>query len=96
MNRVEFEADLQREGYEVREGEIKPDVHREAHTHDFDARVFVLKGSITLVFGEDRCVYGPGDSCNVPVGTMHEAHTKADGVRYVAGPRPAARTDAAA
>jgi mannose-6-phosphate isomerase-like protein (cupin superfamily) len=96
MNRAEFEADLQRDGYEVREGEIKPDVHREAHTHDFDARVFVLDGSITLVFGEDRCVYGPGDSCNVPAGTMHEEHTEADGVRYVAGRRPAARADAAA
>jgi mannose-6-phosphate isomerase-like protein (cupin superfamily) len=96
MNRAEFEADLQREGYEVREGEIKPDVHREAHTHDFDARVFVLDGSITLVFGEDRCVYGPGDSCNVPAGTLHEEHTEADGVRYVTGRRPAARADAAA
>ncbi len=96
MNRAEFEADLRREGYEVREGGIEPNIHREAHTHDFDARVFVLDGSITLVFGDDRCVYGPGDSCSVPAGTMHEEHTEADGVRYVAGRRIAARADAAA
>ena len=38
MNRAEFEADLVREGYEVRQGGIEPNVHRPAHTHDFDAR----------------------------------------------------------
>jgi mannose-6-phosphate isomerase-like protein (cupin superfamily) len=85
MNKAEFEADLLREGYEVREGEIEPNVHRESHAHGFDARVFVLDGSITLVFGEDRVTYGPGDSCSVPAGTMHEEHTEADGVRYVSG-----------
>ena len=26
----------------------------------------------------------PGDSCNVPAGTMHEEHTEAEGARYVA------------
>jgi hypothetical protein len=48
MNRAEFEADLRREGYEVREGGIDPNIHRQAHAHDFDARVMVLEGSITL------------------------------------------------
>jgi mannose-6-phosphate isomerase-like protein (cupin superfamily) len=94
MDRGEFEADLVREGYELREGEIKPNVHRGSHAHEFDARLFVLEGSITLVFGVDRCTYRPGDSCNVPAGTMHEEHTEADGVRYLAGRRPAAVTAA--
>jgi len=87
MTRAEFEAELVREGYEVREGEIKPNTHRVAHAHDFDARVLVVGGSITLVFGEDRVTYRPGDSCSVPAGTMHEEHTDADGVRYVSGRR---------
>jgi len=91
MNRTEFEADLLREGYEVREGCLEPNLHREAHAHGFDARVFVLDGSITLVFGEDRVTYGPGESCSVPAGTMHEEHTEADGVRYVSGRRPASQ-----
>jgi len=95
MNRAEFEADLKRDGYDVREGEIKPNEHREAHAHGFDARLFVLDGSITLVFGDERCAYGPGDSCNVPAGTMHEEHTEADGVRYLAGRRSAAHASAA-
>ena len=46
-------------------------MHRGAHAHEFGARV-VLDGSITLVFGEDRVTYRPGDSCSVPAGTMHE------------------------
>jgi mannose-6-phosphate isomerase-like protein (cupin superfamily) len=95
MNRAEFEADLRREGYELREGKIEPNVHREAHAHEFDARLFVLEGSVTLVFGTDRCTYGPGDSGNVPAGTMHEEHTEAEGVRFLAGRRPAAKAAAA-
>ncbi len=91
MTRVEFEAELRRDGYEVREGEIKPNVHREAHAHDYDARVFVVDGSIELVFGRDRVLYGAGDSCSVPAGTMHEEHTEAAGVRYVSGRRAATR-----
>jgi quercetin dioxygenase-like cupin family protein len=89
MNRAEFEADLRREGYECREGEILPNVHRDAHAHEFDARLLVLNGSVTLVFGNDRVTYGPGDTCSVPAGTMHEEHTEADGVRFVAGRRSA-------
>jgi quercetin dioxygenase-like cupin family protein len=95
MNRAEFEADLIREGYEVREGSLEPNLHREAHAHGFDARVFVLDGSITPVLGEDRVKYGPGDSCSVPAGTMHEEHTEADSVRYVSGRRSAAGAAAA-
>ena len=87
MDRAEFEASLQQEGYEVRDGEIEPHRHREAHAHEFDARIFVLDGAITLVFGTERVTYRPGDSCNVPASTMHEEHTEADGARYVAGRR---------
>ena len=87
MTRAEFETELRRDGHEVREGEIEPNVHRAAHAHEFDARVMVLDGSITLVFGQDRVKYGPGDSCTVSAGTMHEEHTAADGVRYGSGRR---------
>ena len=87
MTRAEFEAELRREGYEIREGEIQPHVHREPHAHEFDARLFILKGSLTLALGNDRVTYGPGDSCSVPAGTVHAEHTEADSVHYVAGRR---------
>ena len=87
MDRAEFEASLRQEGYEIRDGEIEPHRHREAHAHDFDARILVLEGSITLAFGTERVTYLPGDSCSVPARTMHEEHTEADGGRYVSGRR---------
>jgi mannose-6-phosphate isomerase-like protein (cupin superfamily) len=90
MTRADFEAEVRREGYEVREGEIKPNTHREPHAHDFDARLFVLTGTLTMAYGNDRVTYGPGQSCNVPAGTVHAEHTEADGVRYVFGKRDAA------
>jgi hypothetical protein len=35
-------------------------IHRTTlHAHEFDARLFVLDGSITLVFGDDRCTDAP-------------------------------------
>jgi mannose-6-phosphate isomerase-like protein (cupin superfamily) len=55
----------------------------------------VLDGSVTLVFGTERVTYRPGDSCNVPAGTMHEEHTEADGARYVAGRRTSQAASAA-
>jgi mannose-6-phosphate isomerase-like protein (cupin superfamily) len=95
MNREEFEADVLREGYDLREGEIKPNEHRDAHAHGFDARLFILDGSITLVFGDQRVVYKTGDTCSVPAGTRHEEHTEADGVRYLAARRSASHPTAA-
>jgi mannose-6-phosphate isomerase-like protein (cupin superfamily) len=96
MNRAEFEADASREGYELREGAIKPNEHRPPHVHDWDARLFVLEGALTLVRGGDRETFGPGQSCSLSAGTLHEEHTEADGVKYVAARRPAASQAAAA
>jgi mannose-6-phosphate isomerase-like protein (cupin superfamily) len=96
MNRAQFEADVGREGYELRESEIKPDEHRAAHAHSFDARLFILDGHLTLVRDGKPETFGPGDSCSVPAGTLHEEHTAEDGVRYLAGRRTAAQTAAAA
>ena len=95
MNRTEFEADVAREGYELHDGSIQPNEHRPPHAHGFDARLFVLDGHLTLVRGEERQVFGPGMSCSLPAGTMHEEHTEADGVRYLAARRSATQTPAA-
>ena len=94
MTRAEFEAELRRDGYQIGEGEIKADTHRELHAHGFDARLFVVDGRLTLDFGTERMTYGPGDTCSVPTGTRHAEHTEADGVRYVSGRREAARNAA--
>jgi quercetin dioxygenase-like cupin family protein len=88
MNRAEFEAEAQREGYELREQQIEPNVHRDAHAHEFDARLLVLAGSLTLVIGGDRRTYRTG---TVLARTMHAQDTEADGVRFLLGRRPAVK-----
>jgi uncharacterized cupin superfamily protein len=91
MNRAEFEADVRREGYDIREGNIAPNVHREAHIHEWDARLFVLDGHLTLVRGGGRETFGPGEACGLTAGTLHEEHTEADGVTYLAARRTPAQ-----
>ena len=90
MTRIEFEAECRGDGYEVSEGEIQAHVRRQPHSHDFDARLFVVDGALTLVRGEDRVTYGSGEVCAVPAGTVHAEHTEADGVRLVYGRRAGA------
>lgn len=90
MDRTAFEAAALRDGYQIRESAIEPNVHRDLHAHGFDARLFVLDGHLTLVRGGQRQTFGAGDSCEVPAGEAHEEHTEADGVRYVAARRSAA------
>jgi uncharacterized cupin superfamily protein len=50
-------------------------------------RLLVLDGAITLVRGDQRQAFGPGDTCSLPAGTLHEEHTGAAGVSYLAGRR---------
>jgi hypothetical protein len=91
MTRAEFEAACLREGYEVGEGEIQAHVRRQPHAHDFDARLFVVDGSLTLVRGEDRVTYGPGEVCAVPAvhrarGAVHGRMARAPGATGAAPP----------
>jgi quercetin dioxygenase-like cupin family protein len=91
MNRAEFEADALHKGYEIREGKIEPNVHREPHVHDWDARLIVLEGALTLVRGNGHETFRVGDSCSLAANTPHEEHTEADGVRFVAARRAVAQ-----
>jgi quercetin dioxygenase-like cupin family protein len=87
MNQSEFEADLRREGYEVfyggmGAGHVNPD-----HSHDWDARVLVIGGEITLTRDGKSQSFRAGDSCAVSAGEMHAEHVGSSGVAYVAGRR---------
>jgi mannose-6-phosphate isomerase-like protein (cupin superfamily) len=87
MNRTDFEADARRDGYTINEGQIKPGETRKPHTHDFDARLFVVDGSMTLVRGDESETFGPGEFCSLQAGTLHVEQCGAEGVRYVAARR---------
>ena len=95
MNREEFEAEVRQQGYDVRDLQIEPNAHRETHAHSFDARLLILDGHLTLVRDGERQTFGPGDTCALKAGTPHEELTGADGVRYIAARRSAAKPAAA-
>ena len=48
MDRLEFEAELRREGYRVVNSSLKPNMADPNHCHDFDAKIFVLGGELTI------------------------------------------------
>ena len=48
MDRLEFEADLRRDGYRIVNSSVQPNLVASNHCHDFDAKAFVLGGEITI------------------------------------------------
>ncbi len=80
-----FEDDLRREGFEVRFGGQRPGHSAEPHAHDFDARIMVLGGEITLTIDGKPTTYRTGDHCEVPAGTMHAENVGPEGVSTLAG-----------
>jgi quercetin dioxygenase-like cupin family protein len=90
MNQSDFEADLRRQGYEVSYGGMKAGEVNADHTHDWDARVMVIGGEITLTRAGKAETFGVGDSCAVAAGEVHAECVGAHGVAYVAGRRSAA------
>ena len=86
MNTEAFTADAKAAGYtEFFEREYAAAPADGEHTHDFDARVMVTGGAITLTIEGERKVYRPGDWCEVLAGTLHAEEVGPEGVTlYVA------------
>jgi len=87
VNHSEFEAELRRQRYQVfygglQAGRVNPD-----HAHDWEARVIVIGGEITLTRGGKAKTFRVGDSCAVPAGEIHAEHVGPQGVAYIAGRR---------
>src|SRR5271170_437524 len=90
MNQADFEADLRREGYQVFYGGLKAGEANDDHSHDWDARVMVIGGEITITREGKAETFRVGDSCAVAAGEMHAEHIGPQGVAYIAGRRAAA------
>ena len=87
MNQSEFEADLRREGYEVfysgmGAGHVNPE-----HSHEWDARLMIIGGEITLTRGARSETFRAGGSCAVPAGETHAEYVGPQGVAFVVGRR---------
>ena len=91
MNQIAFEAELQREGYQVFYGGLQAGMVNPDHAHEWDARVMVIGGEITVTRGAKAETFRAGDSCAVPAGEVHAERVGPQGVAYIVGRRNAAR-----
>jgi len=87
MNQSEFEAGLKRDGYQVFYGGMSANHVNPDHMHDWNARVMVIGGELTLERNGERETFTVGDSCSVAAGESHAEHAGPQGVAYIAGRR---------
>lgn len=87
MDRTAFESELQRDGYQVVQNTMQPNAINPEHAHDFDARLMVVAGEMTIVMGDQRNTYQVGDTFSMTHGCRHAEHAGPNGATYVAGRR---------
>ena len=89
MDRLEFEAGARADGFSIVHSSLKPLTIAPNHCHDFDARLFVLAGEITITRDNTPTTFRAGDCCEVSCGTMHTEHAGPEGVAFVSARRRA-------
>lgn len=87
MNQSEFEAGLLREGYQVVYSGFPPNQNNPEHTHEWDARLMVIGGEMTITRDGKTETLRPGVSCAVPANYPHTEQAGPQGVAYVVGRR---------
>ena len=85
LTREAFESDLRREGFEVVHGGQNPGFTEALHAHDFDARIMVLGGEITVIRDNKAETFRAGDHCEIPTGCQHSAKVGPEGVACIVG-----------
>ena len=87
MTPIKFDADLRREGYQVMNTSLAPNQLNADHTHEFDARIMVLAGEITITRDGQARMYRPGDSWLTPANAVHAEAAGPEGVAIIIGRR---------
>src|ERR1700682_5797642 len=93
MDRTAFETELQALGYgEVVDRRMEANALNPEHAHEFDARLLVLEGAMTIASEGKERIYRAGDTFQMSAGCRHSEQCGAEGVRYLAGRRYPAKT----
>ncbi len=88
MSRVAFETELQEQGYaELVDRRMEANAVNPEHAHEFDARLLVLEGALTITRDGDERTYRAGDSFAMSAGCRHAERCGPEGARYLAGRR---------
>lgn len=93
MNRTEFETECLAQGYsEIVDRRMEPNTTNPEHSHEFDARLLVLEGEMTVTSEGERRAYRTGDSFAMSAGCRHTEQSGPLGAHYLAGRRYRHRT----
>ena len=76
---------LRREGFQIIYGGLKADFAEDLHAHDFDVRIYVLRGNISVTRDGNSVAFQAGDHCEIPADCQHTTKVGADGVAYIVG-----------
>lgn len=87
MDRTAFEAELQQEGRQVVTVTMQPNQVNPEHAHDFEARLMVVAGTMTVDYGDQRQTYNAGDTFIMLHGRRHAELAGPSGATYIAGRR---------
>jgi quercetin dioxygenase-like cupin family protein len=87
MNRAEFETELRAQGYEVVDRRMDANATNPEHAHEFDARLLVLEGDITITCDGEERTYRAGDRFAMNAGRRHAERSGPRGAHYLAGRR---------
>ena len=88
MNRVEFESEIRAQGYlEIVDRRMPANETNPEHSHEFDARLLVLEGEMTITSEGAERIYRAGDTFAMIAGCRHTERSGAEGTRYLAGRR---------
>jgi quercetin dioxygenase-like cupin family protein len=88
MDRQAFENELRNQGYgEVVDRRMEANTLNAEHAHEFDARLLVLEGAMTITSEGKQCTYRAGDTFSMSAGCRHAEQCGPEGVRYLAGRR---------
>ena len=88
MDRATFEASLTSDGFQIVCVSMKPDAVNASHVHDFEARLLVVEGAMTIDReGAPTQTYNAGETFALPLGCRHSETAGSAGAVYVAGRR---------
>ena len=86
MNRAEFETACHAEGYrEIVDRRMRANATNSEHSHEFDARLLVLEGEMTITSEGEERIYRAGHTFAMSAGCRHAEQSGPEGARYLAG-----------
>jgi quercetin dioxygenase-like cupin family protein len=93
MDRATFETELRQQGYaEVVDRRMEANSVNPEHAHEFDARLLVIDGAMTISAEGQERTYRAGDSFVMTAGCRHIEQSGPGGARYLAGRRYPSKT----